>query len=109
MPAPAEAGAAPLLILDGIGKSFGANKVLQDVSLSIRPGEVIGLLGENGAGKSTMMNIVAGGLPPSVGRIVFDGAARSFASISEGIAAGIAFVHQELSVVGALSVAENLF
>lgn len=107
----ARAGAdpAPLLALEGIGKSFGTNKVLLDISLRVRPGEVIGLLGENGAGKSTMMNIVAGGLAPSAGRISFDGQARKFASIAEGIAAGIAFVHQELSVVGALSVAENLF
>ncbi|MFV0408766.1 MAG: sugar ABC transporter ATP-binding protein [Paracoccus sp. (in: a-proteobacteria)] len=111
MPGEARAGAAPvpLLALEGIGKSFGANEVLRDVSLQIRPGEVIGLLGENGAGKSTMMNIVAGGLAPSAGRISFDGQARSFDSIAEGIAAGVAFVHQELSVVGALSVAENLF
>lgn len=99
----------PLLELDGIEKSFGPNRVLENVSLSIHPGEVVGLLGENGAGKSTMMNIVSGGLAPSAGRITFDGGERRFASIAEGIEAGVAFVHQELSVVGALSVAENLF
>lgn len=100
---------APLLRLEEIGKSFGATKVLEAVTLSVAPGEVIGLLGENGAGKSTMMNIVAGALEPSAGRVVFADAPRRFASISEGIEAGIAFVHQELSVVGSLSVAENLF
>ncbi|WP_226629269.1 sugar ABC transporter ATP-binding protein [Alloyangia pacifica] len=101
--------AAPMLHLDGIGKSFGPVRVLEGVSLSVAPGEVIGLLGENGAGKSTMMNIVAGALQPDAGELIFNGRAVQFASIAEGIQKGIAFVHQELSVVGALSVAENLF
>ncbi|WP_265502500.1 sugar ABC transporter ATP-binding protein [Paracoccus beibuensis] len=100
---------APLLALDRIEKSFGSNQVLADVSLVVRPGEVIGLLGENGAGKSTMMNIVAGALQPSGGAIHYAGAKRNFTSIAEGIQAGVAFVHQELSVIGSLSVAENLF
>lgn len=101
--------AVPTLRLSHIEKSFGSVKVLEDVSLSLAAGEVIGLLGENGAGKSTMMNIVSGGLQPNAGEILFDGRPVQFASIPEGIDAGIAFVHQELSVVGALSVAENLF
>ncbi|WP_425052811.1 sugar ABC transporter ATP-binding protein [Psychromarinibacter sp. S121] len=101
--------AAPVLRLDEVGKSFGPVKVLENVSLTVGAGEVIGLLGENGAGKSTMMNIVSGGLQPNAGEITYDGAPVRFGSIAEGIEAGIAFVHQELSVVGALSVAENLF
>ncbi|MAU22680.1 MAG: ABC transporter [Martelella sp.] len=101
--------AAPRIRLTGISKSFGPVKVLEEVTLSLAPGEVIGLLGENGAGKSTMMNIVSGGLKPDTGEILYDGAEVRFSSFAEGIEAGIAFVHQELSVVGALSVAENLF
>lgn len=100
---------SPLLSLQSVEKSFGANQVLRDVSFEVHPGEVIGLLGENGAGKSTLMNIVAGALQPSGGSIGFAGSRHRFASINEGIAAGIAFVHQELSIVGSLSVAENLF
>ncbi|OHZ00436.1 ABC transporter [Salinicola sp. MIT1003] len=83
--------------------------MLENVTLSVAPGEVIGLLGENGAGKSTLMNIVAGGLQPDAGEILYNGRPVRFSSIAEGISAGIAFVHQELSVVGALNVAENLF
>ena len=103
-----EGGSAALLQLAGIGKSFGSARVLDGVDLEIAPGEVVGLLGENGAGKSTLMNIVAGALEPDEGRMVFGGAERRFGSIAEGLTAGVAFVHQELSVVGALSVAENL-
>ncbi|MFV0359421.1 sugar ABC transporter ATP-binding protein [Tropicimonas sp.] len=97
------------LRLTGIGKSFGPNRVLDGVSLEIRCGEIVGLLGENGAGKSTMMNIVSGGLHPDEGRMELNGHPLRLANVAEGIVAGIAFVHQELSVVGALSVAENLF
>ncbi|MFH5775599.1 sugar ABC transporter ATP-binding protein [Paracoccus sp. NGMCC 1.201697] len=99
----------PLLVLDGVEKSFGPNQVLKNVSFNVHPGEVIGLLGENGAGKSTLMNIVSGALRPSGGQISYDGATHELGSITEGIEAGISFVHQELSIVGSLSVAENLF
>nr|WP_111300549.1 sugar ABC transporter ATP-binding protein [Paracoccus saliphilus] len=112
MTQPASRGAgsrSPLLTLDTVEKSFGSNRVLQDVSFKIRPGEVIGLLGENGTGKSTLMNIVAGALTPSGGRIRYADAEHRFGSIAESIQAGIAFVHQELSVIGSLSVGENLF
>lgn len=101
--------ATPFLTLNGIGKSFGPNRVLRSIDLSVGRGEVIGLLGENGAGKSTLMNIVSGALAADEGTMLLDGNPVRFRSIAEAIGAGIAFVHQELSVVGALSVAENLF
>ncbi|MGH6862404.1 MAG: sugar ABC transporter ATP-binding protein [Phyllobacterium sp.] len=102
------AAGVPLIRTSGIAKSFAGNRVLQAVDLELFPGEVVGLLGENGAGKSTMMHILSGGLQADSGSLEMDGTPVRFASVADGIAAGVSFVHQELSVVGALSVAENL-
>lgn len=102
-------GSHALLSLAGIGKSFGPNQVLNSIDMRVSSGEIVGLLGENGAGKSTLMNIVSGGLRTDDGTFSLDGVEVEFSSVGEAIDAGIAFVHQELSVVEALSVAENLF
>ncbi|KXF74977.1 ABC transporter [Paramesorhizobium deserti] len=91
-----------------MAKSFGGNHVLRSVDIDLYPGEVVGLLGENGAGKSTLMQILSGGLQADAGSIEMHGKPICFLSVAEGIAAGVSFVHQELSVIGALSVAENL-
>ena len=63
----------PLLQATGLGKSFGANRVLHDVSFDVRPGEVLGILGPNGAGKTTLFNLVSGDLRPNTGEIRFGG------------------------------------
>jgi branched-chain amino acid transport system ATP-binding protein len=63
-----------LLQAVGLGKSFGANRVLHDVSFDVRPGEVLGILGPNGAGKTTLFNLISGDLRPNSGTIRFDGA-----------------------------------
>ncbi|SNY90245.1 ribose transport system ATP-binding protein [Cohaesibacter sp. ES.047] len=99
----------PRLRLENVTKSFGPVEVLHGVNLSIAPGEVVGLLGENGAGKSTLMNVVSGRLSADTGEIELDGAVLKLASIKEGMGLGIRFVHQELSTIGSLSVAENIF
>lgn len=99
----------PLVRARAVARAFSGNTVLHSVDLDLYPGEVVGLLGENGAGKSTLMHILSGGLQADSGSIELAGEQIRFGSVSDGIDAGISFVHQELSVVGALTVAENLF
>src|SRR4030081_4068706 len=103
--------AAPpaLLELTGITKSFGGVQALRDVDFTLRAGEIHGLVGENGAGKSTLMKIIAGVHAEFSGRFVLDGRETRFRSVRDARAAGIAMVHQELSVAPDLSVAENVF
>jgi ribose transport system ATP-binding protein len=104
----AESGHA-LLELAGISKSFGGVAALRDVDFSLRAGEIHGLVGENGAGKSTLMKIIAGVHAGYEGRMLLDGKPVHFRSARDALAAGIGMVHQELSIVPDLSVAENVF
>ncbi len=102
-------GPNPLLSLSGIGKSFGGVSVLAEVPLDLYPGEVHILAGENGAGKSTLIKIMAGVYPDFEGRIVLDGHEVRFRTPQEALAAGIAVIYQEISLVGTLSLADNMF
>jgi ABC-type sugar transport system ATPase subunit len=95
--------------LRGATKSFAGITVLNDVSFDMRPGEVHALLGENGAGKSTMIKIMAGLYQPDAGEIRVNGNTVRFATPREAHAAGIATVHQELLLFPELTVAENIF
>ncbi len=97
------------LEMRGISKSFGANDVLKQIDFSMKRGEISALLGENGAGKSTLMNILGGVLPADSGMIFLDGKQVQFRSPAESLAAGIAFIHQELNLVNDLAVYENMF
>jgi ribose transport system ATP-binding protein len=101
---------APLISARGLSKSFGANRVLKDVSLEIRAGEILVLLGPNGAGKSTFLNIIGGTLEPTEGALSLSGEEVSFGTYSGGTARGrgIQRVFQELSTFSNLTVAENL-
>ena len=99
----------PILQMQGITKSFGGVHALTDVNLEVRAGEIHALLGENGAGKSTLMNILTGVIPMDEGTIRFDGKPYPHPTISMMEKAGIAFVHQELSVINDLTVYENIF
>ena len=101
--------AEPFLELLDIGKTYPGVVALDDVSLAVSPGEVIGLVGENGAGKSTLMKILGGVLRPSTGSIRIDGRAREAMTVADAIAAGIAFVHQELNLFDNLDAAANVF
>ncbi len=91
-----------------IFKSFGRLRVLEDVSLGFAPGRIHGLLGENGAGKTTMMNILFGLLQADSGEIVVDGRAVRIGSPRAAQALGIGMVHQHFKLVPTLTTAENL-
>lgn len=108
--ADAEAGLPPALLLDatGVHKHFGGVHALRGVSLGVRAGEVQALVGENGAGKSTMINILAGAVQRDAGRVVFANREVDFRSPAESQAAGIAVIHQELATLPTLTVGENL-
>jgi ribose transport system ATP-binding protein len=98
----------PLLELSGISKAFGGVLALRDVDFQLRAGEIHGLAGENGAGKSTLMKIIAGVHTDYDGIMRLGGAPARFRSARDALAAGIGMVHQELSIVPELSVAENV-
>lgn len=97
------------LSVEGLEKSFFGVKVLHDVSFEAHGGRVLGIVGENGSGKSTTMNLIAGVLPRDRGGVSLDGKAFEPRSRRESDAAGIAFIQQELNIFPNLSVAENLF
>lgn len=99
----------PILALSAVEKSFGPVTVLRGVDFDVRAGEVHALMGENGAGKSTMIRIMSGAQQPSGGEIRLRGAAVRFAQPRAAQSAGISVVHQELLLFPALSVAENIF
>ena len=102
-------GSSLILDLQGITKAFGGVEALRAVDFALSAGEIHGLVGENGAGKSTLMKIIAGVHTDFSGRFMLDGRERRFRSVRDARAAGIAMVHQELSVAPDLSVAENVF
>jgi ribose transport system ATP-binding protein len=109
MPDAAPESGAQLLEVAGLKKCFGATHALDGVDLAVRPGEVHALIGENGAGKSTLLNILSGLLKPGSGSVTFRGAPYRPADPLEARRLGIAHIHQELSLCGHLSVADNIF
>jgi ribose transport system ATP-binding protein len=97
-----------LLEAKGITKAYPGVQALSGVDFSVDAGEVHALLGENGAGKSTLMKIIAGSVVPDSGRVEVDGHPLRFGSPEEARASGVSIVHQELSLVPSLSIAENV-
>ena len=98
-----------LLVVEKIRKSFPGVLAVADVSFTLGKGEILALIGENGAGKSTLSQVLGGALRPDSGRILLEGREVSFASPLEAIHDGIRMMFQELSLVGSLSIAENIF
>ncbi|RDK03478.1 sugar ABC transporter ATP-binding protein [Paraburkholderia lacunae] len=101
--------AVPRLELRHASKSFGRVRALSDGDLALWPGEVHALLGENGAGKSTVVKILAGVYQPDTGELLIDGVARRFATPAEARDAGLAVIYQEPTLFFDLSIAENIF
>jgi ribose transport system ATP-binding protein len=97
-----------VLALSGLRKRFGATVALDGVDLDLAPGEVHALIGENGAGKSTLLNVIAGALPADAGTMQVNGAPYAPASPLAARHAGVALIHQELSLCPHLTVAENV-
>jgi rhamnose transport system ATP-binding protein len=100
---------SPALALEGIRKSFVGVKALDGVDLKLYPGQVMALVGENGAGKSTAVKIMTGIYRPDAGRIVVEGQAVEFKNTQDAWNAGVTAVHQETVMFDELSVAENIF
>ena len=106
---PETVAVVPLARLTGITKRFGDVTVLKDVRFEVRSGEVHVLAGENGAGKSTLIKILAGIYTDFEGRIECNGRAVRPRTPLDASALGVAVIHQELSLIGAMSVADNIF
>ena len=100
---------SPLLELRNVAKQFGGIQALVGIDFDVRPGEVHALVGENGAGKSTMMKILAGVIPEYEGTMVWKGRPVRLRNPRHALDLGIAMIHQELSVMPELTVAENIF
>ncbi len=90
-------------------KSFGANRVLKGINLEFRSGEVTALLGANGAGKSTFLGCISGAETPSGGEILIGGEVHTSTSPREAIEAGIGMIYQHFQLIGALTIADNVF
>ena len=100
---------APILEIRGVAKRFDATQALEDVSLSLRAGEIHALLGENGAGKSTLIKIITGVHQPDRGQILLGGQPVTIRSAAEAQRLGVAAIYQEPLLFPDLNVAENIF
>lgn len=99
----------PILQMRGITKIFGNIRALRGVDLDVRSGEVLAVMGENGAGKSTILKILSGEHAPTDGTVTLAGEERTFASPTDAKAAGIRVIYQEPEILDHVSVAENVF
>ncbi len=98
-----------VLAAEGITKSFGGIKALEDAGVTVYAGQVNAVVGENGAGKSTLMKILAGVYQDYQGRVFLNGREVAFANPRQAQEAGVAIIHQELNLIPHLNVAENIF
>ena len=109
MNAPGAGPATPVLQARGLVKRFGKVVAIDHADFDLKPGEILGVIGDNGAGKSTMIKILAGALRPDAGEVLMDGRPVHFRSPLDARAAGIETVYQNLALSPALTVAENMF
>lgn len=98
-----------ILEMNHITKAFSGVTVLHDVTLRVHRGIVMGLMGENGAGKSTLMKILQGIYTPTKGEVIFDGKQLKASNITQALLAGVSMIHQEMSPIPDMTVAENIY
>jgi simple sugar transport system ATP-binding protein len=108
-PAPAASNGTPALEVRGLTKSFGVLNVLRGIDLTLRQGEVLGLVGDNGAGKSTLVKILSGFHQADGGEILVGGDRVTFSSVENARSQGIETVYQDLALIPQLPVFQNLF
>jgi ABC-type sugar transport system ATPase subunit len=99
----------PFVAMRRISKTFGAVRALRSVDFEIARGEIVGLVGDNAAGKSTLMKVLTGVYTPDAGEVLVDGQPARFAGPVEARAAGIEMVYQDFALVPELSVTQNIF
>ena len=105
----ASSGTTPLIEARGLSKYFGNVIAIEDISLSVRAGEVVCLLGDNGAGKSTLIKTLSGVHPPDSGQILLDGEEVRLQSPRDALHRGVATVYQDLAMCPLMSVSRNFF
>lgn len=111
MPEPGSVGGPSerLLELRGVSKSYGPLRALADVSFHVDAGEIVGLLGDNGAGKSTVVKTISGLVRPDAGALVWRGQPVFLTSRAESASLGIEVIYQDSGLVDGMSVARNIF
>lgn len=102
-------GQGVMLRMTGVRKSYAGVQALVDGSIEVREGETVALVGENGAGKSTLMKVLLGLVRPDAGTVEFNGRPAVHRSPADALASGISMIHQEISLVPGLSIAENVW
>jgi simple sugar transport system ATP-binding protein len=103
------AGPIPLVAMRGISKSFGGIKALSNVNLRLLPGEILGIVGDNSAGKSTLMKVLSGTYIADEGDIVFEGKGVAFRKPHDSRAIGIEMIYQDFALCGNMDVSYNMF
>src|SRR5512135_2093131 len=97
------------LEIRNVSKAFPNVQALSDVSLDIRPGEILAFMGENGAGKSTLLKIINGDYQPDTGTLTIDGQRLAFSSPRDAHKAGIRVIYQEPEIIPGVDVSENIW
>src|SRR4051812_31211633 len=105
----ADARSGSLLRLEGVTKKYGRLTALRDVSLEIRPSEILALLGDNGAGKSTLIKIMSGVVQPDDGAMYWNGKQVELQSRGDSVRLGIETIYQDAALVDSMSIARNIF
>jgi simple sugar transport system ATP-binding protein len=109
MPETAGTTAAPVVEMRRINKSFGAVRALADVDLRLYPGEILGLVGDNSAGKSTLMKILTGAYHRDNGEVLVEGTKTDFRNPHESRERGIEMIYQDFALCGNMDVGQNIF